>query len=74
MTKYFYRLHRQLVTLTSSQNDSVVTPGSEDVTEDNQADSSQQDRYPKRTRNKPKHLEEFVLDGDLEDITNYRVD
>ena len=56
------------------QNDSVVTPGSEDVTEDNQADSSQQGRYPKRTRNKPKHLEEFVLDGDLEDITNYTVD
>ena len=51
-----------------------MTPGSEDVTEDNQADSSQQDRYPKRTRNKPKHLEEFVLDGDLEDITNYTVD
>ena len=56
------------------QNDSVVTPGSEDVTEDNQADSSQQGRYPKRTRNKPKHLEEFIFDGDLEDITNYTVD
>ena len=56
------------------QNDSVVTPGSEDMTEDNQADSSQQGHYPKRTRNKPKHLEEFVLDGDLEDITNYTVD
>ena len=56
------------------QNDSVVTPGSEDVTEDNQADSSQQGRYPKRTRNKPKHLEEFVLDGNLEDITSYTVD
>ena len=57
-----------------TQNDSVMTLGSEDVTEDNQADSSQQGRYPKRTRNKPKHLEEFVLDGDLEDITNYTVD
>ena len=53
---------------------SAVTPGSEDVTEDNQANSSQQGRYPKQTRNKPKHLEEFVLDGDLEDITNYTVD
>ena len=51
-----------------------MTPGSEYLTEDNQADSGQQGHYPKRIRNKPKHLEEVVLDGNLEDITSDTVD
>ena len=55
--------------------------GDEQTTEDRDAvdvseneDSGEDSRYPKRIHNKPKHLDEYVLDGDLEDDVNYTVD
>lgn len=37
-------------------------------------DSGEDSRYPKQIRNKPKHLDEYALDSDLEDDVNYTVD
>ena len=57
------------------QDNSDVVPV-EDVTENNdtRADMSQESRYPKRIRNKPKHLDDYALDSDLEDSANYAID
>ena len=46
----------------------------ENVTENNDNEPEGNTRYPTRIRNKPRHLEEYVLDDEIDDSVNYTVD
>ena len=60
-----------LTTVDTDVSDEQTTED-RDVSENE--DSGEDSRYPKRIRNKPKHLDEYVVDGDLEDDVNYTMD
>ena len=54
--------------MTSDSTESVES--SDDSENEDIADK----RYPTRTRNKPKHLQDYVLDSDSDDDVNVTVD
>ena len=63
-----------LTTVDTDVGDQQTTEDRDAVDVSENEDSGEDSRYPKRIHNKPKHLDEYVLDGDLEDDVNYTVD